>query len=58
MKLIVQIALGVCLGIMLSGILSMVLWGTVLLKLIPLLSTEVMNKTLVETEKPLYMTKK
>jgi hypothetical protein len=34
MKLILQIALGVTLGIMLSGILGMAFWGTVLLKLV------------------------
>lgn len=36
MKLILQIALGVMLGIMLSGFLSVMLWGTILMKLIPL----------------------
>lgn len=43
MKLIAQITLGVCLGIMLSTVLSVALWGPFLLKLLPALSTPVSN---------------
>ena len=42
MKLILQIAVGVCLGIMISSILIVALWGTIFLKLLlPALSTPV-----------------
>jgi hypothetical protein len=42
MKLILQIAVGVCLGIMLSSIIIVALWGTIFLKLLlPALSTPV-----------------
>lgn len=43
MKLILQITLGVCLGIMLSAVLSVALWGSFFLKLLPALSTPVSN---------------